>query len=144
MSYIYVKAILWPNQIGFRRKFRSSDHIFVLNTLLKSYFADGKPVYSRFVDFSKAYDSVWRDGHVYKLILRKFTNRFISFISAMYHGLTSTVKLSNGTTPFFKSFVGLRKEYNLSPMLFNIFINDVTETFDEKCCPVMIGNYSLN
>ena len=23
-------------------------------------------------------------------------------------------------------------------MLFNIFINDLTEIFDEKCCPVMI------
>ena len=29
-------------------------------------------------------------------------------------------------------------------MLFNIFINDLTEIFDEKCCPVIIGNYNLN
>ena len=29
-------------------------------------------------------------------------------------------------------------------MLFNIFINDLTEIFYEKCCPVMIGNYNLN
>ena len=55
VSFIDMKAILKPNQIGFRRKFRTSDHIFVLNTLLNSYFANGKPVYSCFVDFSKAY-----------------------------------------------------------------------------------------
>ena len=123
---------------------RTSDHIFVLNTLLNSYFANGKPVYSCFVDFSKACDSVWRDGLVYKLILRKFSYRFISLILVMYHGLTPAVELSNGTTPFFESFVGLRQGCNLSPMLFNIFINDLTETFDEKCCPVMIGNYNSN
>ena len=29
-------------------------------------------------------------------------------------------------------------------MLFNIFINDLTETFDEKCALVRIGDYSLN
>ena len=29
-------------------------------------------------------------------------------------------------------------------MLFNIFINNLTETFNEKCCPVMIGDYNLN
>ena len=128
MSFIDAKAILRPNQIGFRRKFRTSDHICVLNTLPNSYFANGKPVYSCFVDFSKAYDSVWRDGLVYKLIRRKFSFRFISLTSTMYHGLTSAVKLSNGITPFLESFVGLRQGCNLSPMLFNIFINDLTET----------------
>ena len=30
------------------------------------------------------------------------------------------------------------------PNALNIFINDLTKTFDEKCCPVMIGNYNLN
>ena len=144
VPFIDAKAILRPNQIGFRRKFRTSDHTFVLNTLLNSYFANGKPVYSCFVDFSEAYDSVWRDEPVYKLILRQFSYRFISLISAMYHGLTSAVKLSNGINPFFESFVGLMKGCNLSPILFNIFINNLTETFDEKCCPVMIGNYNLN
>ena len=73
VSFIDAKANLKPNQIGFRRQFRTSDHIFVLNTSLNSYFANGKPVYSCFVDFPKAYDSVWRNGLVYKLILRKFS-----------------------------------------------------------------------
>ena len=81
---------------------------------------------------------------MYKLILRKFSYRFISLISAMYHGLTSALKLTNGITSFFESFVGLRQGCNLSPMLFNILINGLTETFDEKCCPVMMGNYNLN
>ena len=62
----------------------------------------------------------------------------------MYHGLTSVVELSDGITPLFESFVGLRQGCNLSPMLFNIFINNLTEIFDEKCCPVTIGNYNLN
>ena len=81
---------------------------------------------------------------MYNLIMRKSSYRFISLISAMYHGLTSAVRLSDGITPFFESFIGLRQGCNLSPMLFNIFLNDLTEIFDEKCCPVMIGNQNLN
>ena len=139
VSFIDATAVLKPNQIGLRRKFRTSDYIFVLNTLLNSYFANGKPVYSYFVDFSNAYDLIWTDGLVYKLILGTLSHRCISLILAMYHGLTSAVKLSNGIT-FLGSFVGLRQGCNLSPVLFKIFINDLTETFDEKCCPVMIRN----
>ena len=59
---------------------------------------------------------------MYKLILRKFSYRFIGLMSAMYHGLTSAVKQYNGITPFFKSFVGWRQGCNLSPMLFSIFM----------------------
>ena len=61
----------------------------------------------------------------------------------MYHGLTSAVKLS-WYYSFSESIIGLRQGCNLSPMLFNIFFNDLTEIFYENCCPVMIGNYKLN
>ena len=52
---------------------------------------------------------------MYKLILRKFSYRFISLISTMYHGLTSAVKLSNGITPFFESFVGFEARVQFKP-----------------------------
>ena len=61
-----------------------SDHIFILNTVLNSYFSRGKRVYACFVDFSKSYDSVWRDGLLYKLILNGLSAKFIHLIKSMY------------------------------------------------------------
>ena len=59
----------------------------------------------------------------------------------MYSELKAAVKLSNGITPFFNSTAGLRQGCNLSPPLFNIFVNDIFDIFDDlKCCPVKLNN----
>ena len=46
------------NQLGFRRGYGTADHLFILNTIINSYFKKRKMVYVCFVDFSKAYDTV--------------------------------------------------------------------------------------
>ena len=73
------KKVLSDCQIGFKSDYRTSDHIFILNTVLNSYFSRGKRMYACFVDFSKAYDSVWRVGLSYKLILNGAEYKIHSF-----------------------------------------------------------------
>ena len=131
-------SIMNHNQTGFRKGFRTSDHVFVLNTILNSYFSHNKPVYACFVEFSKAYDSVWRTALFYKLIVNQVNCRFIKLIQSMYSGLQSVVKLSYGITPFFKSVIGVRQGCSLSPTLFNSFLNDLPEIFYSKCDPIRI------
>ena len=74
-------------QIGFRRRYRTSDHVFMLNTIPNSYFHKGKRIYTFFVDFSKAYDSVWRNGLLCKLTLNGLSFKFVFLISSMYDDL---------------------------------------------------------
>ena len=42
LEFLEEKNILSSKQIGFRRKYRTADHIFVLNTILNSYFSKRK------------------------------------------------------------------------------------------------------
>ena len=140
-----LRNILSYFQIGLRWRYRTSDHVFILNTILNSYFHKGKRVYACFVYFSKAYDSVWRDGILYKQILNGLNFKFVSLISSMYDDLQMTVKLLNGITPFSSSLVGVRQGRNLSPLLFDKFVFDIFEIFyGKECCPVNLYNKPIS
>ena len=144
-TFLEKRNILKPNQIGFRKGYRTSDHVFVLNSMIDSYIGKGKKIFGCFVDFSKAYDSVWREGLFYKLMKNKLSFKFISMIKSMYNDLNLSVKLTEGITSFFKSDVGVRQGCNLSPMLFNLFINDLVEYLQSDITEaVKLNGYSCN
>ena len=92
IEFLDVRNILSHYQIGFRRGYRTGDNVFILNTILNSYFSKGNMLVC-FIDFSKAYDSVWRNGLLYKLILNGLSLKFILLIKSMYTELQATVKL---------------------------------------------------
>ena len=55
-----------------------------------------------------------------------------------------SVKLKDGVTPPFQSYIGLKQECNLSPTLFNIFINDIPNLFNRSCDPARLDNTDLS
>ena len=53
--------LISKNQIGFKKGQRTSDHIFLLNTIVDKYIKKkGGKLYTAFIDFKKAYDTVNR------------------------------------------------------------------------------------
>lgn len=62
----------------------------------------------------------------------------------MYSSVKTAVKLEQGITPFFQSFTGVKQGCNLSPSLFNIFINDIPSLFSNVCDPVKLGDSKVN
>ena len=101
--------ILNECQICFRRGFRTSDHILVLKTLIDSYKNQKRPLFACFIDFRKAYDSVWREGLFCKLIQYGCRKNFVRILLSMYSSVRVAVKLNAGVTPFFTSNIGLKQ-----------------------------------
>ena len=63
----------------------------------------------------------------------------------MYEDLQLSVKLSEGVTPFFESLLGVRKGCNLSPLLFNLFVNDIFQELKNNSCePIKSQQKDIN
>ena len=67
-NYLEDNELLSDNQAGFRKNYRTTDQIYILKTILNKYLhKNKKPVYACFIDFSKAFDTIWREALLYKL-----------------------------------------------------------------------------
>ena len=137
--------IIKPEQIGFEKKARPADHLFVLKTITDKYKSEGKKIYTCFIDFQKAFDSVWRTGLLYKLIKSGLNLNTIKLIKNMYEKTKQTLKMNGGTSRCFRTYKGVKQGCILSPKLFNLFINDIPNIFDQSCRPVTIhGGVKIN
>ena len=91
--------ILKYNQIGFWKSFRNSDHVFTIKTVINKYLKENKKLYLCFVDFRKAYNSIWREALFYKLsAYYDVSTNFINILHNMYKKVHLSVRLSNGIT----------------------------------------------
>ena len=55
------KGILSPSQAGFRKNYKTTDHIFTLFSVIKKALCKGKYLYTCFVDFRKAENACCTD-----------------------------------------------------------------------------------
>ena len=58
----------------------------------------------------------------------------------MYSENNIYIKLSEGLCEPFVSTVGVLQGETNSPLIFNLFVNKISEVFDDSCDPVMINN----
>ena len=91
-QFIEEKSILKHNQIGFRKGFRTADHVFTIKTLIDKYLSKNKKLYLCFVDFRKAYDTIWHKDLFSKLSAYGISNKFISLLENMYKKVKMSVR----------------------------------------------------
>ena len=126
-TFLTNNKIISDNQIGFRPKFRTSDHIFVLSSIIKEFKRRHRPLYACFIDLSKAYDRVNHSCLYFKLLKSGVSSKFVRIVKDIYDKSFSCVKVENKLSDTFKLNIGLRQGCILSPALFNIFINDLPQ-----------------
>ena len=112
-------------QFGFRRRRGCAHAAMVLRTAVERERAAGGRLYTCFVDFQKAYDTVPRELLWYKLRCAGLTGWIMDAMRALYSSVPMCVKTSDGYTATFESTVGVKQGCPLSPLLFGLYVDDL-------------------
>ena len=91
-----------------------------------------KKLFCAFIDFEKAFDTVWRSGLWYKLIESNIRGKCFRVIYNLYQNIKSCVASNTDISSFFICSVGVRQGDNLSPFLFAIYLNDLEHFLRSK------------
>ena len=124
-----------PNQLGFTKGAQTLDHLFTLSTIVDKYKNKKHPVYSVFVDFKKAFDSICREALFYKLAVSGISGKFYDVLRYMYTHSNAHVKLAGHLSNEFPIHKGTEQGHPLSPDLFKLFFKDLSPLLDFHNCP---------
>ena len=95
VSYVDNVSFFRPEQAGFRKSSRTTDHLYVLKTIVDKYELNsnkGSELYACFIDLRKAFDTVWHEGLFLKLQKAGIIGKLYALIKSMYQNSMSRVK----------------------------------------------------
>ena len=118
---------LGEEQAGFRSKYSTIDHVFVLKSIVDFYLQKRKRLYCAFIDYRKAFDLIDRKSLWYKLIKIGVNGKILNVVRNLYQNAKSCISSNGEVSDFFTCNVGVRQGENLSPLLFAVYLNDFQE-----------------
>ena len=121
------EEILSEEQAGFRPKRSTTEQIFNVRLLIEKHLQHQHDLYHNFIDFKKAFDRVWHERLWQVLRHYNFNNNLIQVIQALYPDSSSAVPINNSIGEPFKTSIGVRQGFLLSPVLFNVFLENIME-----------------
>ena len=90
-----------------------------------------KPLYTCFVDFTKAFDYIDRAALYYKLLNRGIDGNLLNIIKSMFSKAECRVKWDSRISDILKSEFGVLQGGMLSPKLFTEFLPDISASFGQ-------------
>ena len=126
--------ILKEIQAGFRKGYSTLDNIYVFKNIIDLFKFKKKKLFCCFVDYKKAFDSVWREALWYKLTKAGIEGKIFKVIKSLYAQVKSCVFPNGKKSDYFISARGVRQGENLSPLLFSLFVNDIETEFISNGC----------
>ncbi|KAK3569438.1 hypothetical protein QTP86_030068, partial [Hemibagrus guttatus] len=105
----------------------TTDAIFALRILMEKYRDGQKELHCVFVDLEKAYDRVPREELWYCMRKSGVAEKYVRVVQDMYERSRTVVRCAVGQTEEFNVEVGLHQGSALSPFLFAIVMDQLSE-----------------
>ncbi|KAK3540283.1 hypothetical protein QTP70_029609, partial [Hemibagrus guttatus] len=119
-------------QYGFMPRKSTTDAIFALRILMEKYRDGQRELHCVFVDLEKAYDRVPREELWYCMRKSGVAEKYVRVVQDMYERSRTVVKCAVGQTEEFKVEVGLHQGSALSPFLFAMVMDQLSEEFRQE------------
>ena len=114
-------------QYGFMPGKRTTDAMFALRMLIEKYREGQKELHCVFVDLEKAYDRVPREELWHCMRVSGVDEKYVRVVQDMYESSLTAVRCAVGLTKWFEVGVGLHQGSALSPFLFALLMDRLTD-----------------
>ena len=119
------------NQLGFVKDAQTNDHILTLTTCINKYVQGKKRLYTCFIDYQKAFDTVCREALMLKLSKLGIKGKFFDCVSYMYKHSTAKIKLLNKVSEAIDILIGTEQGHPMSPELFKTYLLDMSNELNK-------------
>ena len=129
------------NQGGFKKKEGTTENLFVIQEI----FDRNPKLTTAFLDLSKAYDMVWRPT-----LIKKLRNTYgvpenvLELLNTMYSDTRSMIRIEGKIGEPFPTKRGVLQGALTSPLLFNLYINDLIRDLNKQGIGPKIGGKQIN
>lgn len=129
-KFVEFNNIIPREQYGFRRKFSSTHQLTRVIKQAKEGLSHGSSTGIIMLDVEKAFDRVWHNGLLFKMINLNFPAYIINMISSFLKDRSFHVDISGAKSPTHNIPFGVPQGAVLSPTLYNIFTHDIPKFID--------------
>lgn len=129
LEHVNINNVLHKSQIGFLPKNRTVDHVLTLRTWINTCITTTKRS-TLVLWISKKLLTRFGMTDLFKLLQINVGGCFYNFMKSLHSNSTCSIKIGNSKTRPFQYARGVRQGCILSPLLFNLFINNIPFCFE--------------
>ena len=144
LSKVQSLLLTSDNQFSFKAKSSTDMAVFTVKSVIDMYKVSSSPVYICLLDASKAFDRINYWYLFRKLVERNMAAIYVRFLMCWYCTQEFTIRWCNKFSAPFTVSNGVRQGSILSPLLFNIYLNDLSDILNKCKVGCIVNDVLIN
>ncbi|GFW97269.1 RNA-directed DNA polymerase from mobile element jockey [Trichonephila clavipes] len=129
-QHCIARNIIIPEQQGFVTQCSTVAQLLRVTELIHHGFQNNHATGMLFVDIAKAFDKIWYDGLLSKMMRLGFSDQLIKIIHSYLNSREFRVRVENSLSTPRPILSGVPQGSLLGPKIFNLYINDIPKAVE--------------